>query len=243
MGSQRVGHDWATGLNWTEPSNQLILCHPLLLLPSIFPIIRVFSKESILCIRWPKYWTFSFSISPSNEYSGLISFRIDWFYLLTVQGTLKSLLQHHSSILGIRKCLHQNMVHTVRNQWRTYRSETYYSTCVGITRSQVASPRNRKAGYRKWPWHWHPLKGRERNWNEQDSSCDAVSAETSSSPFGASEVLIHFRNCPALSLESQTFISSSQRVVRSGFSAHPTAKGACLWVMLCFSVLAVSEEG
>ena len=78
-------------------SNHLILCCPLLLLPSIFPSIRVFSNESVLCIRWPKYWSFSFSISPSNEYSGLISFRIDWLDLLVVQGTLKSLLQHHSS--------------------------------------------------------------------------------------------------------------------------------------------------
>ena len=74
------------------PSNHLILCHPLLLPPSIFPSIRVFSSESVLCIRWPKYWNFSFNISPSNEYSGLISFRIDWFDLLAVQGTLKSLL-------------------------------------------------------------------------------------------------------------------------------------------------------
>ena len=79
------------------PSNYLILCHPLLLLPSVFPSIRVFSSESILCIRRPKYWSFSFSIYPSNEYSGLISFRMDWFDLLAVQGTLKSLLQHHSS--------------------------------------------------------------------------------------------------------------------------------------------------
>ena len=77
------------------PSNYLILCRPLLLLPSIFPSIRVFSNESALCIRWPKYWRFSFNISPSNEYSGLISFRMDWFDL-AVQGTLKSLLQHHS---------------------------------------------------------------------------------------------------------------------------------------------------
>ena len=77
------------------PSNHLILCH-LLLLPSIFPSIKVFSNESVLCIRWSKYWSFSFSISPSNEYSGLISFRIDWFVLLAVQGTLKSFLQHHS---------------------------------------------------------------------------------------------------------------------------------------------------
>ena len=84
------------------PSNQLILCHhPLLLLPSIFPSIRVFSNESVLCIRWPKYWSFSFSISPSNEYSQLISFRVDRLDILAVQGTLKSLLQHHSSKASI----------------------------------------------------------------------------------------------------------------------------------------------
>ena len=83
------------------PSNHLILCCPLLLMPSIFPSIRVFSNESVLRIRWPKYWSFSFSISPSNEYSGLISFRIDWLDLLAVQGTLKSLLQHHSSKASI----------------------------------------------------------------------------------------------------------------------------------------------
>ena len=79
------------------PSNHLILYRPLLLPPSVFPSIRVFSNESILCTRWPKYWSFSFSISPSNEYSRLISFRIDWFDFLAVQGTLKNLLQHHSS--------------------------------------------------------------------------------------------------------------------------------------------------
>ena len=83
------------------PSNHLILCCPLLLLPSIFPSTTVFSSESALCIRWPKYWSFSFSISPSNEYSGLISFRIDWFDLLAVQRTLKSLLQLHSSKASI----------------------------------------------------------------------------------------------------------------------------------------------
>ena len=83
------------------PFNHLILCHPLLLAPSIFPSIRVFSSESVLHIRWPKYWSFSFNISPSNEYSGLISFRMDWFDLLAVQGTLKSLLQHHSSKASI----------------------------------------------------------------------------------------------------------------------------------------------
>ena len=83
------------------PSNHLILCCTLLLLPSVFPSIRVFSNESVLHIRWPKYWNFSFSISPSNEYSELISFRIAWFDLLAVQGTLKSLLQHHSSKASI----------------------------------------------------------------------------------------------------------------------------------------------
>ena len=83
------------------PCNHLILCHPLLLLPSIFPSIRVFSNESALPIRWPKYWSFSFNISPSNEHPGLISFRMDWLDLLAVQGTLKSLVQHHSSKASI----------------------------------------------------------------------------------------------------------------------------------------------
>ena len=86
------------------PSNHLILCRPLLLLPSIFPNTRVFSNESVLCIRWAKYWSFSFGKSPSNEYSGLISFRMDWLDLLAFQGTLKSLLQHHSSKASILQC-------------------------------------------------------------------------------------------------------------------------------------------
>ena len=86
------------------PSNHLILCHPLLLPPSIFPSVRVFSKELVLCIRWPMYWSFSFSISPSSEYSGLTSLRMDWLDLLAVQGTLKSLLQHHSSKASILRC-------------------------------------------------------------------------------------------------------------------------------------------
>ena len=85
-------------------SSHLILCYPLLLLPSIFPSIRVFSNESVLCIRWLKYWSFSFSISPSNEYAGLISFSMDWLDLLAVQGTVKSLLQHHSSEASILQC-------------------------------------------------------------------------------------------------------------------------------------------
>ena len=86
------------------PSNHLILCRPLLFLPSIFPSIRVFSNESALRIRWPKYWSFSFNISPSNEHPGLISFRRDWLHLLAVQGTLKSLLQYHSSKASILQC-------------------------------------------------------------------------------------------------------------------------------------------
>ena len=98
------------------PSNHLILCRPLLLLPSIFPSIRVFSNESVLHIRWPKYWSFSFNISPFNEYSGLISFRMDWLDLLGVQGTLKSLLQHHSSkhqFFGAQLSLYSNShIHT-----------------------------------------------------------------------------------------------------------------------------------
>ena len=100
------------------PSNHLILCHPLLFLLSVFPSITVFPKESGLCIWWPKYWSFSFSISPSNEYSMLIPFRIDWFDLLAVQGTLKSLLQHYSSNALILQCSAFFMVHShIRLPW------------------------------------------------------------------------------------------------------------------------------
>ena len=101
------------------PSNHLILCHPLLLLPSVFPSIRVYSNESVLHIRWPKYWSFSFSISPSNKYSGLSSFKMDWFDFLAIQGTLKNLLQYHSSKASILQhsaffivqLLHPNVSH------------------------------------------------------------------------------------------------------------------------------------
>ena len=94
-----------THVRWSVmPSNHLILCRPLLLLPSIFPNIRVFSNDSALHIRWPRYWSFSFNISPSNEHPGLISFRMDWLDLLTVQRTLNSLLQHHSSKASIIQC-------------------------------------------------------------------------------------------------------------------------------------------
>ena len=106
--SLSIANSWSllkfTSIELVMPSNHLILCHPLLLPPSIFPHIMVFSNESFLCIRWPKYCSFSFSISPSNEYSGLISFRIEWIDLLAVQGTLKSLLQHHSSKASILRC-------------------------------------------------------------------------------------------------------------------------------------------
>ena len=101
------------------PSNHFIFCCPLLLLPSVFPSIRVFSNKSALCIRWPEYWSFSFSISPSNEYSGLISFRFDWFYLLAVQGTLKSLLQHHSSKASILR----HSAFFVAKLWADYGSD------------------------------------------------------------------------------------------------------------------------
>ena len=105
-------------------SNHLILCCPLPLLPSIFPNIRVFSNESILHIRWPKGWSFSFSISPSNEYSGLISFRMDWFDLLACHGTLKSLLQHHSSKASILQCSAFFIVQlsnlSVRGYWKNH---------------------------------------------------------------------------------------------------------------------------
>ena len=106
--SLSINNSWSllklTSIESVMPSNHLILCHPLLFLPSIFPSIRVFSNESVFRIRWPKFWSFSFSISPSSEYSGLISFGIDWFDLFAVQGTLKSLLQHHSSKASILWC-------------------------------------------------------------------------------------------------------------------------------------------
>ena len=105
------------------PSNHLTLCHPLLLLPSIVPNIRVFSNDLALHIRWPKYWSFSFSISPSNEYSGLISFRIDWFDLLAVQWTLKTLLQHHSSKASVLQCfspLYGPTLTSIHDYWKNH---------------------------------------------------------------------------------------------------------------------------
>ena len=105
------------------PSNHLIICRPLLLLPSIFSSIRVFSNESALRIRWPKYWSFSFNISPSNEHPGLISFRMDWLHLLAVQGTLKSLLQHNSSKASVLQCSAFFIVPTltsIHDHWKNY---------------------------------------------------------------------------------------------------------------------------
>ena len=102
------------------PSSHLILCGPLLLLPSIFPSIRVFSNESALHIRWPQYWSFSFNTSPSNEHSGLISFRMDWLDLLAVQGALKSLLQHHSSKASALSLLHSPNLTSIHDHWKNH---------------------------------------------------------------------------------------------------------------------------
>jgi len=114
------------------PSNHLILCRPLFLLPSIFPSIRVFSNESDLRIRWPKYWSFSFSISPSNEYSGLTSFRIDWFDLLAVQGTLKSLFQHHSSKASILQ--HSSFMVQLSHPYMTTRKTIALTICSFVSK-------------------------------------------------------------------------------------------------------------
>ena len=102
------------------PSNHLILCRPLFLLPSVFPSIRVFSNESVVHIRWPKYWSYSFSISPSNEYSGLISLRIDWFDHFAVQRTLKSLLQHHISKASVFSLLYGPTLTSIHNYWKNH---------------------------------------------------------------------------------------------------------------------------
>ena len=132
-------------------SSHLILCHPLLLPPSIFPSIRVFSNESILHIRWPKYWGFSFSINPFNEYSGLISFRMGWLDLLAVQGTLKSLLQHHSSKASILWC---SAFFTVQL------SHPYVTTVCSWCEELI---------HLKRPWCWERLKaggeGDDRGWD------------------------------------------------------------------------------
>ena len=114
------------------PSNHLILCHPLLLLPSIFPSIRVFSSELVLHLRWPKYWSFSFSISPSNEYSEVFSFRMDWFDLLAVQGTIKSLIPRHSSKASILQCsafiIYSPTLTSIHDSWKNHSFE-YTDLC------------------------------------------------------------------------------------------------------------------
>ena len=125
------------------PSNHLILCRPLLLLPSLFPSIRVFSKESVIHIRWPKYWSFSFSISPSNEYSGLVSFRMDWLDLLAVQGTLKSLLQHYSwkaSTLQHSAFLIDQLLHPYMTTEKTkaLTSQTFVSKVMSLLLSMLS---------------------------------------------------------------------------------------------------------
>ena len=122
--SLSITNSWSLlRLESVRPSNHLILCHPLLLSPSIVPSIRAFSNESVLHIRWPKYWSFGFSISPSNEYSGLVSFRMDWLDLLAVQGTLKSLLQHHSLKASILRCsafLYSLTLTSIHDYWKNH---------------------------------------------------------------------------------------------------------------------------
>ena len=125
--SLSITNSWSSlklmSIELVMPSNHLILCHPLLLLPSIFPSIRVFSNESVLHVRWPKYWSVNFSISPSNEHSGLISFRIDWLDLVAVQGTLKSLLQHHSSKASIFQCSAFFTLTSIHDYWKNHSFE------------------------------------------------------------------------------------------------------------------------
>ena len=136
------------------PSNHLILCHPLLLPPSICPHIKVFSSEAVLCIRWPKYWSFSFSISPSNEYSGLISFRMDWLDLLTVQGTLESLLQHYSSKASILRCSAFFIVQLSHPYMTTGKpiTLTRRTSLLANTHYSLLSTSGLNMGYRKeWP--------------------------------------------------------------------------------------------
>ena len=145
------------------PSNHLILCHPLLPLPSIFPSIRVFSNESALRIRWPKYWSFSFNINPSNEYPGLISFRMDWLDLLAVQGTLKSLLQHHSSkasILQHSALFIVQLSHpytttgkTIALTRRTFVSQIMSLLFNMLSRLVIASPPRSKPLLISWLYH------------------------------------------------------------------------------------------
>ena len=113
---------------WCHPTISFVLCHPLFLLPSVFPSIRVFSSESVLCIRWPEYWSFSFSISPSSENSGLISFRIDWFELPAIEGTFKSLLQYHSSKASVLSCSDFFMVQFSHPYWKNH-SFDYMDLC------------------------------------------------------------------------------------------------------------------
>ena len=134
-----------TSIEWVMSSKLLILWHPRLLLPSIFSSIRVFSNESILHIRWPKYWSFSFSISPSNEYSGLVSFRIDWLDLLAVQGTLKSLLQHHSSKASILQHLAFFIVQL---------SHPYMATGKTIALTTISVERKPKAQIKGFSCFW-----------------------------------------------------------------------------------------
>ena len=150
------------------PSNHLTLCHPLLFLPSVFPSIRVLFNESILHISWPKYWHFSFSISPSNEYSGPISLRIDWFDVLAGQGTLKSLLQHHgsnASILQRSAFLYSPTLTSIHDYWKNHSSDStdfclqsnvfFLICCLGWSLEKAMAPHSSTLAW-KIPWTEEP---------------------------------------------------------------------------------------
>ena len=142
-----------THVHWVSDATQLSHCQPLLLLPSIFSIIRVFSRESILHIRWPKYWSFTFSISPSNEYSGLISFRVDWLDLLAVQGTLKSLLQHLSSKASIlwHSFLYSPTLTSIHDHWKNHSLDCCCYLVASVVSDSVG-PHIRQPSRLLCPW-------------------------------------------------------------------------------------------
>ena len=142
------------------PCNHLILCHSLLVLPSIFPSIRVFSNESALCLRWPEYWSFSFSISPYSEYSGMISLRMDWLDLLAVQGTLKSLLQHHNLKASILRCSAFFMVQLSHPYMTTGKIVALTMLSVGTVMSLLCSEASENSA----------VKGKEQ-WEEASQGC------------------------------------------------------------------------
>ena len=165
--SLSITNSWSslrlTSIESMMPSSHLILCHPLLLLPSIFPSIRVFSNESVLRIRWSKYWSFSFSISPSNEYSGLISFRIDWFDFFTVQGTLKSLLQHHSSKPSILQLSAFFIIHLSHSYMLLLSRVSHVRLCATPYMAAYQAPLSMGFSRREY-WSGSPVPSKHDHW-------------------------------------------------------------------------------